>query len=144
MRAAKVITAAFLCLGLAVPSAHGLVLCVDDDGGLAVEAAVDGACAGARPRTDDRSADSARPGLQANSASCCGGCIDVALGSGETVPPISSDSSQRLIKFFGGAAVAIATQSPSDGALSAGRTECVAPSVTAHGPPLCGTEVLRL
>ena len=40
MRAAKVITTVFLCLGFVVPSAHGLVLCVDDAGGLALEPAL--------------------------------------------------------------------------------------------------------
>ena len=144
MRAAKVTTAVLLCLGLVVPSAHGLVLCVDHAGGLALETAVDGACAGASNPSDDRFAGSSRPGLQASSASCCGGCVDVALGSGETVPPLSPDSSQRLLKSLGGAAVALAAQSPSDGVPSVRRAECLAPSVIAHGPPLRCTDVLRL
>ena len=89
MRIFRTATLIMLCLGLALPSAHALALCIDSDGSFALDVAVDGACSGSRARGDDRERTPAEGfGRAADSIDCRGSCTDVVLGGGGvTVPP---------------------------------------------------------
>ena len=80
-------------LGLALPSAHEFALCIDDEGNLALEVAVGGACTGSQARRDARGRTPAEGlGRAADAVDCCGGCTDVVLGgTGAAIrPPVLS------------------------------------------------------
>lgn len=86
-------TLIMVCLGLALPSAHVLALCIDDEGNLALEVAVDGACTGSKARGDARERTPAEGlGRTVEAVDCCGGCTDVVLGgTGAAIrPPVLS------------------------------------------------------
>ncbi len=88
-----------VCLGLMLPSAHALALCIDSDGSLALEVAVDGACGGAKTRNHKTARQQAEgASFMATAVSGCGACTDVVLrGSGAVVPlPDASDRSRHL------------------------------------------------
>lgn len=145
MRSAKIITTVLLCLGFVVPSAHGVVLCVDDDGDLALEVAVNGACAGARPQGESaRPLDAARAGLRAGAGSSCGGCRDVALGVSHMVAPLPMDTDGRRLGRPVDIAVTLPAGAPTAEGVPGGCTLCAVPPSMAHGPPLCRIVVLRL
>ena len=87
-----------VCLGLALPSAHVLALCIDSEGNLALEVAVDGACSGSMARGDGREkAPTEGLGRAAAAVDCCGGCTDVVLGGGgAAVPPPELSGKHKL------------------------------------------------
>jgi len=90
MKVFRTATLIMLCLGLALPSAHALALCIDSEGNLALEVAVGGVCTGSRARGDDRGRTPTEGFSRAADAfDCCGGCTDVVLGGGggAAVPP---------------------------------------------------------
>jgi hypothetical protein len=80
-----------VCLWLILPSTHALALCIDSDGSLALEVAIDGACTGSRGGAKERGGAAARGlGPAADSLDCCGGCTDVVLGGDGTAIPAKS------------------------------------------------------
>jgi hypothetical protein len=88
MKFFRTATLIVVCLGLALPSAHALALCIDSDGSFALDVAVNGACSGSRARGDDRERTPAeRFSRAADAVDCRGSCTDVVLGGGVAVPP---------------------------------------------------------
>ena len=89
MKIFRTATLIMLCLGLTLPSAHALALCIDSDGSFALDVAVNGACSGSRARGDDRERTPAeRFSRAADAVDCRGSCTDVVLGGGGVaVPP---------------------------------------------------------
>jgi hypothetical protein len=93
LRTATVIA---ICLWLALPSSHALALCIDSEGSVALEVAIDGACTGSRAggagsgRSAERGVD-----LTADAYDCCGGCTDVVLGRDGVVIPAQSVSGKQ-------------------------------------------------
>jgi hypothetical protein len=114
MQAVRAVATLLICLGLVVPSAHRLALCVGCDGSVALEIAIDGACAGALPgaccsqamcmeeSASHRTGIAARPDHE--------GCHDVPLGR-DAVSPSVALSAKRLVSRPGSDAVAM-MQSP--------------------------------
>jgi hypothetical protein len=95
MRVALVLLA---CLGLVLPSAHWIALCIGCDGSIALEIAVDGTCAGAQHRSCCRTSCEEKPAAhkqkaEARIANEC--CRDVLLGRHAT-PPTVPVSTKRL------------------------------------------------
>ena len=93
MKIFRTATLIMLCLGLALPSAHALALCIDSDGSFALDVAVGGACSGSRERSDDGErtpAEEFSPAAEA--VDCRGSCTDVVLGGGGVAvpPPVAS------------------------------------------------------
>ena len=98
MKVFRTATLIMLCLGLALPSAHALALCIDSDGSFALDVAVDGACSGSRARGVDRGR-TLTAGLSrvADAVDCCGGCTDVVLGGGgAAIPPPELSGKHKL------------------------------------------------
>jgi len=98
MRFFRTATLIMLCVGLALPSAHALALCIDSEGNLALEVAVGGACTGSRTRGEGRERT---PGegfsRAADAVDCRGSCADVVLGGGgEAIPPPALSGKQKL------------------------------------------------
>lgn len=144
MRSARLITAALLCLGLIVPSAYGVVLCMDVHGGLSLKLAVDGACGGAQQRpTDGRLLDATEAGLAAGAAASCGGCRDVALGVGGGASRAVTGSAAKRLERPSGNAIIPAARSSRDCSLTES-VSSVPGSTTAHGPHPSRTVVLQL
>ncbi len=98
MRFFRAATLIVVCLGLALPSAHALALCIDSEGNLALEVAVGGVCTGSRARGDDRERTPTEGlGRMADAADCCGGCTDVVLGGGGVaIPPPALSGKHKL------------------------------------------------
>ena len=98
MKFFRTATLIMLCLGLALPSAHALALCIDSEGNLALEVAVGGACTGSRTRGDGRERTPTEGlGRVADAVDCCGGCTDVVLGGGGVaVPPPALSGKHKL------------------------------------------------
>jgi hypothetical protein len=88
-----------ICLGLALPGAHGVVLCVGRDGNIALEVAVDGVCTSALTRNCgpasmcDLESTPHADSLAAHSTHH--GCNDTSLGR-DTVPVSEVPSAKRL------------------------------------------------
>ena len=89
MKIFRTATLILVCLGLALPSAHVLALCIDSDGSFALDVAVGGACSGSRARDNDRERTHADGfSRSVDAVDCRGGCTDVVLGGGGVaVPP---------------------------------------------------------
>jgi len=98
MKIFRTTTLIMLCLGLALPSAHALALCIDSEGNLALEVAVGGACTGSRARSDSRERTPTDGlGRVADEVDCCGGCTDVVLGGGgAAIPPPALSGKHKL------------------------------------------------
>ncbi len=98
MKIFRTATLIMLCLGLALPSAHALALCIDSEGNLALEVAVGGACAGSRARGDDRERTPTEGlGRVVDAVDCCSGCTDVVLGGGgAAIPPPALSGKHKL------------------------------------------------
>jgi hypothetical protein len=97
MKFFRTATLIVVCLGLALPSAHALALCIDSDGSFALDVAVNGACSGSRARGDDREKTPAeRFSRAADAVDCRGSCTDVVLGGGVAVPPPALSGKRRL------------------------------------------------
>jgi len=85
-----------VCLGLALPSAHTLALCIGSDGSFALDAAVGGACSGSRARGDDRERTPAEGFSRAvDAVGYRGSCTDVVLGGGGVAVPPPALSGKR-------------------------------------------------
>ncbi len=96
MRFFRTATLIMLCVGLALPSAHALALCIDSDGSFALDVAVNGACSGSRARGDDRERTPAEGfSRAADAVDCRGSCTDVVLGGGGVAVPPPAVSERR-------------------------------------------------
>ena len=96
MKIFRAATLIMLCLGLALPSAHALALCIDSDGSFALDVAVGGACSGSRERRDDGERTPAEElGPAADAVDCRGSCTDVVLGGGGVAVPPPAVSGKR-------------------------------------------------
>lgn len=96
MKFFRTATLIVVCLGLALPSAHALALCIDSDGSFALDVAVDGACSGSRARGGDRERTLAEGfSRAADSIDCRGSCTDVVLGGGGVAVPPPALSGKR-------------------------------------------------
>ena len=100
MQAVKAVVIILICLGLVVPSAHGLALCVGCDGSVALEIAIDGACAGARSAACCGRAPCGEDALQhrlvVEAHAVHDGCRDTLLGRDAAHPP-NTLSAKRLV-----------------------------------------------
>jgi len=96
MKFFRAVTLIVVCLGLALPSAHALALCIDSDGSFALDVAVNGACSGSRARGDDRERTPAEGFSRvADAVDCRGSCTDVVLGGGGVAVPPPAVSERR-------------------------------------------------
>jgi hypothetical protein len=96
MKILRTATVVAVCLWLVLPSTHVLALCIDSDGSLALEVAVDGACTGSNPRGGSRTPEQ-EVALAANAVDCCGDCTDVVLsGGGAAIPPHTASAKHKL------------------------------------------------
>jgi hypothetical protein len=144
MRTAQLIVTVVLSLGLAVPGAHGVVLCLNEHGEFALELSLDGTCAGAQEPTSRSRTSGAQGGALAQAAAgCYGGCRDVTLSSNDTAPH-SPDSMVRRLLQTSGSVDAQPVDSSMDGPGRSGMPLRSAESASIHGPPICRTVVLRL
>ncbi len=134
-----------VCLGLALPSAHAIALCIDCDGSLALKVAVDGACAGTKPNGSDTARLPAEgPGCAVDTGEDCGGCTDVVLrGGGAAIPP------QAAPGKVGPSRATDEATNPADAAGDAMLRGCDGPSSGSSSPvsgrpPRCRFVILRL
>jgi hypothetical protein len=128
MRVAVILLA---CVGLLAPSTHGIALCIGCDGRVTLEAAVDGACAGAQPegccrRTScegESESDSHQHAI--GSSDQHGECQDALLGR-DAAPPSETFSAKRPVSRSGQDAVTAdpATDLGARPATDAGATSC--------------------
>ncbi len=110
MRSAVILLAS---IGLVAPSAHGVALCIGCDGSVTLEAAVDGACAGAQSggccsRTScEENSESDSHQLAVDAYDQHGSCQDAILGR-DAAPPSKtfSGKGKRLVSRSGSDAVA--------------------------------------
>lgn len=146
MSAAKILTVAVVCLGLGISGTHGVALCFGSDGSLSIEAALDGACAGART-----SCCSEREPLSEQAASTMrgvdesGSCRDVVIGQdGANAPLPSATSVKRLMERPGNTEGPVPAQTSIEdlSATSPSGGECQA--TRGQRPPPIRTTVLRL
>ena len=144
MKPVKIIAIALVCLGLGIPSAHGIALCMDSDGGFTVEAAVNGACAGALTTCCDAGAGSTQGvGLQAPAADHGGSCRDIVLNSGVGLPLPANPKARRSGPDTG-ATQLMAEDAPSSDCLFCSSERFVAPVLPVRRPPPRNTVVLQL
>ena len=144
MKFFRVVTLIVACLGLALPSAHALALCIDSEGNLALEVAVGGACTGSRTRSTDRERIPTEGlGRVTDTVDCGGGCTDVVLGGGgAAIPPPALSGKHKLSRQTDAAVDPIDAQGNSLPRASAARSGSFAP-----GPerlPSGDSVVLRL
>ena len=144
MKIFRATTLIMLCLGLALPSAHALALCIDSEGNLALEIAVGGACSGSRARGDDRERTPAEGFSRvADAVDCRGSCTDVVLGGGGVaVPPPTLSGRRGLSRTPDEAVDAINTPGNSLPRSSGTRFSSSAP--IPERPPRGDSVVLRL
>jgi hypothetical protein len=97
MRVLRTTILMVVCLGLALPSSHALALCIDSDGSLALEVAVDGACTGAKTQGRDAARTQTHGfGFAVDTVVVCDGCKDVVIrGSSVATPPTSTSEKSR-------------------------------------------------
>ncbi len=135
------------CIGLAVPGAHGIALCIGCDGSVVLENAIDGACAGSQSRSccarTSCEEDSATPqgGIKANVQH--GSCHDVLLGRDAAPPSGKLSVKRRPSRSDSGAIVDV---DPAAGLIEQPNAEMR--SACSHQgapvPPFLSTVVLRL
>lgn len=144
MKILRTATLIMVCLGLALPSAHALALCIDSEGNLALEVAVNGACTGSKARGNDRETTPAEGlGRAVDAVDCCGGCTDVVLGGGSAaVPPPALSGKHKPSRPTDEAVDAIYAPGNSTPRASGTRFSSSAP--IPERPPTCGSVVLRL
>jgi len=134
-----------LCLGLALPSAHALALCIDSDGGLALEVAIGGACSGSNGRGSDGERTAADGlGSCVDAVDRCGSCTDVVLGGGDAaIPPPSFSAKHKLSRSIGGAIDT--SYAPGNSMQHASRgARCSSSAPIPERPPMGDSVVLRL
>ena len=144
MRATRGFATLLVCLGLGLPSAHGIALCVDGSGGVTVEAAVNGACVGTQvPCCEGWAASEVELGMRGPTGDHCGDCRDVVLSGGGCEPPLAAGSkAKRQPRRDAGGPIYEKASSPDD-------ATCISERRTASplaGPslPFFRTVVLRL
>lgn len=144
MKILRTATLIMVCLGLALPSAHALALCIDSEGNLALEVAVNGACTGSKARGNDRETTPAEGlGRAADAVDCCGGCTDVVLGgTGVAIRPPVLSGKHRLSCPTDEAVDP--TDAPWNSPPRASGTRLSSPAPMPERPPTCGSVVLRL
>ena len=144
MKFLRTATLIVLCLGLALPSAHALALCIDSDGSFALDVAVNGACSGSRARGDDRERTPAEGFTRAADAvDCRGSCTDVILGGGGVaVPPPVVSGKRGLSRPPDQAIDPIAT--PGNALPRASGTRLSSSAPIPERPPTGDSVVLRL
>ena len=144
MKIFRTATLIVLCLGLALPSAHALALCIDSDGSFALDVAVNGACSGSRARGDDRERTPAEGFTRAADAvDCRGSCTDVVLGGGGVaVPPPVVSGKRGLSRPPDQAIDPIAT--PGNALPRASGTRLSSSAPIPERPPTGDSVVLRL
>jgi len=133
-----------LCLGLALPSAHALALCMDSDGSFALDAAVGGACSGSRARGDDRERTVAEGlGSCADAVDCRSSCTDVVLGGGDAaIPPPALSGRDKLSRPTDEAIDPI--DAPQNSLQRASDTRFSSSAPIPERPPMGDSVVLRL
>ena len=143
MKIFRTATLIMLCLGLTLPSAHALALCIDSDGSFALDVAVNGACSGSRARGDDRERTPAEGFTRAADAvDCRDSCTDVVLGGGVAVPPPVVSGKRGLSRPTDQAIDPIDAPGNSRPRASGTRSSSSAP--IPERPPTGDTVVLRL
>ncbi len=143
MKIFRTATLIMLCLGLVLPSAHTLALCVDSDGSFALDAAMDGACSGSRARDDDREKTPAGGFSRAAAViDSRGSCTDVILGGGVAVPPPALSGKRGLSRPMGEAVDPI--NAPGNSLPRASGTIFSSSAPIPERPPTDDSVVLRL
>lgn len=134
-----------ICLGLGIPSAHGIAVCVDGDGNVAVEAAVNGACAGTQvPSCGEGSGAGTEFSLQGRDDDHCGSCRDVVLSGSDMRPPVEKDSKARRLERPDGSTASLPEDMSSVDDTSGRTSRFAAASTAADRSPPNLTVVLRL
>lgn len=140
----RLVVTALVCLGLGLPSAHGIALCIDSDGSVAVEAVVDGACVGSQEGCRGEStASTDELGPQARTHGHCDDCRDVVLSADELGPPLLKDSSAHRFERPVGTEFTSCEQPHEDRDPVSAVGPASAPGPPHRAPP-CSTTVLRL
>lgn len=145
MSVLKLLATIAICVGLVLPSAHSVALCLDSEGNLTLEAAVNGACAG----SDSRCCEDDEPrGEESTSDSCygdhCGSCRDVVIvGAGTDSPIPAYERARHASQPIAGTPFVI-EEGLSTGPAPDGRTRHALVFCTAERSPPCCTSVLRL
>lgn len=145
MNAVRMTFIALVCLGLGLPSAHGIALCVDSEGSFTLEAVLNGACAGAQ---DSRCGSGEEPhgemGLRSNAVDHCGSCRDVVFSRDGHGPPLPKNpSAQRPSRDDGGAS-SIVAEGPLSDQVDCCLVRQVVTGLPVHRPPPRSTVVLQL
>ena len=146
VRPGRIMTLIVICLRLALPSNHALALCIDGEGHLALEVAVDGACSGSRTVRYDDVQSVPEDGLSGGRRAdvCCVDCTDIVLGSSGPMVLSSGHSARRtLMRPNDDALACVAVTAAS---MSRAVTEPrYNPDVPVpERPSICSSEVLRL
>ena len=125
MKILRTATLIMVCLGLALPSAHALALCIDSEGNLALEVAINGRCTGSKTRSNDRER------------------TDVVLGGGgAAVPPPALSGKHKPSRPTDEAVDPI--YAPGNSTPRASGTRCSSSAPVPERPPTCDSVVLRL
>ena len=145
MKLLRTVILIVVSLGLALPSAHALALCIDSDGSVALEVAVDGVCTGTKTqgRNDGRTAAEGL-GLTVDAVDGCGGCTDVVIrGGGAAVPPPDLSVKSRHSRATDETTnpVDVLSDPRMRGANASG---CCSSTLVPERPDACGFVVLRL
>lgn len=136
------------CVGLILPSAHGLALCIGCDGSVTLEAVVDGACAGAQAESccsrtsceGESEADSDQSAFDSHDQH--GECQDAILGRDAT-PPSETFSGKRPISRSGSDVVAAGSTTDLTAQLAT-NAGAISRDRGMPPPPFLNTVVLRL
>ena len=144
MKILRTATLIMVCLGLALPSAHALALCIDSEGNLALEVAINGTCTGSKTRSNDRERTLAEGlGRAVDAVDCCGGCTDVVLGGGgAAVPPPALAGKHKPSRPTDEAVDPI--YAPGNSTPRASGTRCSSSAPIPERPPTCDSVVLQL
>jgi hypothetical protein len=145
MKTFRTATLIAVCLGLALPGAHALALCIGCDGSLALDVAVDGACTGTKTQGHSTARTPAEGlGCTTDAVDGCGGCTDVVLsGGGAAIPPTAVSGKVRPSRTTD------ETTNPADALGDSHPRACSGASSSSYAPvsgrpPQCRSVVLRL
>jgi hypothetical protein len=96
MSVVKILVAAVLSLGLGVPSAHSIAVCVDESGNIAIEAALASGCAGSRAADQTPGGGSEGSlGRLDHGTEHCGACRDVVISRDNLGSPLKHTKVRR-------------------------------------------------
>jgi hypothetical protein len=141
----KLVATIAICIGLVLPSAHSIAVCVDGEGSFTLEAAVNGACAG----SDSRCCEEETPAEHETapdgcSADHCGSCRDIVVnGAGMGSPVPTCKAALRISQPVTDSAFVV-EEEPSSGSATGDRTLPAFRAQTAERSPPRSTAVLRL